>query len=81
MDKIPTAEEYIEAGNYPDSISGGTLYSVMIDFAKLHVKAALLSAALNAKSVGGNLAGTTARNRAYVDQNSILSSYPLTQIK
>jgi len=37
--KIPTAEEFLEKHNLPDSLSGGTLEFAMIEFAKLHCEA------------------------------------------
>jgi len=38
---MKTAEEFLEENNLPEALSGGTLKWAMIEFAKLHVEAAL----------------------------------------
>lgn len=54
---------------------GSKMKEIMINFAKAHVKQALIAAALKARVKGGPLQGTTARNRAYVDLDSITTAY------
>jgi hypothetical protein len=66
-----TAEEFLEKENLPESISGGTLNYAMIEFAKIHVTAALQAAeeiAIEFDSEGNY-------------DNSILNAYPLDLIK
>ncbi len=90
MEKIPTAEAWLkhfEENAYP----GTSISECMIEFAKLHVEAALKKASKNAKaSLGkdwirkeetihpGQLVDTIIIK---VDKDSILNSYPLTNIK
>lgn len=71
MSKIPTAEEFFEQdGTYPE---------LAIQFAKLHVKAALEAAAENAVAKENpNDFGT---GEIWVDSKSILNAYLLTLIK
>lgn len=68
MSKIPTAEEFMNLYH------GSTNPHALIEFAKLHVEAALKEAAEKAvtEEVWGDY---------YVDKNSILNSYPLKNIK
>lgn len=47
----------------------------MIEFAKLHVEAALKEASKNGSII------PTARNGHYINKNSILNAYPLDNIK
>jgi hypothetical protein len=75
MNKIPTAEEFWFK-NTGQNINQEE-YSAMIEFAKLHVEAALKEAS---KKV------TVTRDKEFytlsnVNKNSILKSYPLTNIK
>jgi hypothetical protein len=65
---MPTAREFYD--NHPSD----DCVIMMIEFAKLHVQAALKEAAEKAvtEEVWGDY---------YVDKNSILNSYPLTNIK
>lgn len=69
---IPTAEEFFE--------QGGTYPELAIEFAKLHVQAALESAVVN---VDAELVDTTddSRGLIVISPQSILNSYPLTNIK
>ena len=72
-----TVEEFLEQENYPDSLSGGTLHYVMIEFAKLHVEAALKEASEKAYFRDSNgFICTTEENK-----KSILNAYPLKNIK
>jgi len=50
MSRIPTAKEFLEQENLPETLSGGTLVFAMNEFAKLHVKAALEAATANRES-------------------------------
>ena len=84
MKQIPTAEEILNNNVYitqdgiedvHDSLS--TVADVMIEFAKLHVEAALKAASENArlKELEIHLSDGS------VDKDSILNSYPLENIK
>lgn len=64
-DILPTAEEMEQSGEYED------YSSMMTAFAKLHVQAALKSAAEKIKLKGGNIS----------DTNCILNSYNINQIQ
>ena len=76
MEKIPTAEEFAKENHsmktYPVD------WNVMIEFAKLHVEAALKEASEKADVI---FEGAGHSADAYVDKKSILNSYPLTNIK
>jgi hypothetical protein len=95
MKKIPTAEKYLQGSEtYDKDYPTISLYDAeqrMIEFAKLHVAAALKEASEKAKaSLGkdwirteetihpGQLVDTIIIK---VDKDSILNSYPLTNIK
>ena len=71
-----TAVEFLENNNLPETLSGGTLKWVMIEFAKLHVEAALKAAASEAHTKD-----VPFTDDVEVDQKSILNSYPLGNIK
>jgi len=82
MKQIPSAEEFLEKENLPDSLSGGTLKYAMIEFAKMHVEAALEAAAEN---VGMKKeCGCKTESECYaviccdtvIDKESILDAYP-----
>ena len=73
MEKIPTAEEFWIA--FQDS-SSFTVPEAMIEFAKLHVEAALKGA-----SATDLVSGRSYEHRTEYDKDSILNSYPLTNIK
>jgi hypothetical protein len=88
MEKIPTAKEFLESLDIEGS---PRRCKAMIEFAKLHVEAALKEASEKAKaSLGkdwirteetihpGQLVDTIIIK---VDKDSILNSYPLTNIK
>lgn len=96
MEKIPTATEFLLQNDDKDfrlSESGLNVSDVMIEFAKLHVEAALKEASKKSKVrkdtyVMGR--GTTEVEQMfnysngtshYVDQVSILTSYPPENIK
>jgi hypothetical protein len=77
MNKIPTAEEFM---NRPFG-QGCDTQTLMIEFAKLHVEAALREA--NESAFITNHKATLDDDRVYkkIDENSILNAYPLTLIK
>lgn len=88
MEKIPTAKKLINSkesdgvflsnGNYyySEYIDLKKVRKLMIEFAKLHVEAALKEASVKA-SVYADEGGYS----EFVDENSILNSYPLENIK
>ena len=78
MNQLPTAQEFLEYRTpkgidnvYPD------YWEAMIDFAKLHVEAALKKAAKNAyyRDFSGYI------RRSDENRDSILNAYPLTNVK
>lgn len=84
--KIPTAKEILsKQGTVKSPISGLETYlslnaeQAMVEFAKLHVKAALKAASekgeVYVEVCMGQRTGAT-----WVDEESILNSYPLTNI-
>lgn len=93
MEKIPTAKEFIENYIKENNDSYVDVEDALIEFAKLHVEAALKAASKSSKVrkdtyVMGR--GTTEVEQMfnysngtshYVDQVSILNSYPLENIK
>ncbi len=72
MEKIPTAE-YIFKENTGYGINQEE-YSAMIEFAKLHVEAAL-------KEAVKHLPYDDKINQSLLDERAILTSYPLENIK
>ena len=86
MENIPTAEELLNDRVYitqddiedvHDSIS--TVAEAMIEFAKLHVEAALKHASEKAEL--SNKPKFSGDYNLVVDEDSILNSYPLNKIK
>jgi hypothetical protein len=83
MEKIPTASEfyqnYIEENNHDSHID---IEEMMIEFAKMHVEAALKEASENAETEDvweGNTGSEYCDT--IVNKDSILNSYPLENIK
>ena len=76
MEKIPTALELFQAGEFTK------IQDVMIEFAKMHVEAALKEASEKAK-ITYEYSGNTGSEYCdeYVDKNSILNSYSLEKIQ
>ena len=73
---VPTAEEFLIRENLPiDILSGDDINFAMIEFAKLHVEAALKEASEKAEWKGYTLAAVEICNY------SILDAYPLENIK
>lgn len=87
MSKIPTTEEIIE--KMTDYWQGGKaqyiekdVKSAMIEFAKLHVQAALEAASKKAKTKEDiAIFAEGSYKTQVVDKESILKSYPLSNIK
>ncbi len=69
---VPTAEEFFLNTYFSDSIS----VQMMVEFAKMHVTAALKAASENA-TVYADEGGYS----EFVDEQSILNAYPLENIK
>jgi hypothetical protein len=87
MGKIPTAKELIETDYYhlhldTDSICLGSIETAMIEFAKLHVEAALKNASEKIK-LTDEVCEVLQEHwfEEYIDKSSILNSYPLDKIK
>jgi hypothetical protein len=76
MEKIPTAREFYDKHDSDDCVV------MMIDFAKMHVEAALKKASENAK-IRYDYSGNTGSEYCdeFVDKDSILNSYPSENIK
>jgi hypothetical protein len=79
---VPTATEFLMREDLPiDFLSGDDVNFAMIEFAKLHVEAALKEASKKAQikyEYSGNVGEYCDE---FVDINSILNSYPLDKIK
>ena len=82
MSKIPTAEEFIQqfAKDFKTKYegNGGTVANLMIEFAKLHVKAVLEAASEKADTCEK---AVSRGHETVVDKDSILNAYPLSNIK
>lgn len=85
MEKMPTAKKLSEKVGYGEiEIPNGSTFveTCMIEFAKLHVEAALKEASEKAEAfVRTNGEWTSSNVTAGVNKNSILNSYPLNKIK
>jgi len=73
--KIPTAKEFIEINS--ENYSLIDIEGIMIEFTKLHVEAALSNVDRLASLKCNNGKGF----RDFIDENSILNAYSLTNIK
>ena len=78
---IPTAEEIQEI--YLDKYGHGDVTSMLIEFAKLHVEAALKAASENAETINEGFYGRSGETEDYyeVNKDSILNAYTLENIK
>lgn len=76
MKKIPTAEEFLE-DNLSNPTKGWSEKKRLIEFAKLHVEAALKAAHKNAKVTSTGYP----QYNAVVTRYSIINAYPLENIK
>ena len=88
MSNIPTAEEFFYSIIVQSSIDENGNYSIcdiqeaLIEFAKLHVEAALKAASKQAKTKEDVAIFAEGSYRTQVvDKESILNSYPLENIK
>ncbi len=81
MNKMPTALEFLnEAQTNPTK--GWTTHKLMIEFAKLHVEAALKEASKKARCCDDAIVDLDHTIiDAYVEKDSILNSYSLENIK
>lgn len=75
---ILTAEEFLEEMDKDNDDLNSIIERAMIEFAKMHVEAALKEAAYNAEISDYDEHMQFAPN---IDENSILNAYPLTNIK
>lgn len=81
MEKLPTAEELLKLKetfdiNHP-TVSISDAIEAMIEFAKLHIEAALKAASEKSTIIRDEEFYTI----SYIDKNSILNAYPLTNIQ
>lgn len=88
MKPIPTADEYMR-DTWPNTLGGliengfeDQVNTALIEFAQMHVKAALEAAAEKATTSGDRIyADTSLISRKWlVDKDSIINAYPLTLI-
>lgn len=78
MEKILTAKEFWDFKCKTDELKSPG--DIMIEFAKLHVQAALKQAVIEASVEDYSVLGEDSLFYR-VEENSILNSYPLTNIK
>jgi len=84
MEKIPTAEEFCKKRGILEINDNTHTYTInadindFVEFAKLHVKAALEAAAENAKAFHQY---PWTHNEPYVDVHSVTSAYPDSNIQ
>jgi uncharacterized protein with PIN domain len=91
MKAIPTVKEFFKKysdntslteGYYAYLVEKESFEEAMIEFAKLHVEAALKEASENAKCCNGAIVDLDHTIiEAYVEKDSILNAYPLKNIK
>jgi len=74
--KINTAQDYADGICIRQNPKNGLIKEALIEFAKLHVEAALKEASKKAEAKNG----PGEWSYLYVDENSIINSYPLTNI-
>lgn len=78
MRQVPTAEEFLTEKGYPGFAKHTLIKEWMKEFAKLHVEAALKAAVDNYELNDFDASGEYAPD---IDEESILNSYPLENIK
>lgn len=85
---IPTAEEFLATEEYYKVENDYETQKALIEFAKLHVETALKAATENAKLNAYDRYGKCVKETYYGDEgeitvnsDSILTSYPLSNIK
>lgn len=74
--KINTAQDYADGICIRQNPKNGLIKEALIEFAKFHVEAALEEASKKAEAKNG----PGEWSYLYVDENSIINSYPLTNI-
>lgn len=80
MEKIPTAEEFLNQKPFINGMTRADQSIAMIEFAKLHVEAALKTASINAElDYGEGSCRDCASNK--INKESILTAYLLENIK
>lgn len=77
MKQLPTAQELLQTKGI-GGVQAKTISEWMIEFTKLHVEAALRSAACDAEAIPYS---EGAIGQCGVDEESILNAYPLDNIK
>jgi hypothetical protein len=81
VEKIPTAEEFIQGYDMNFKDGKSPLIHMLKEFAKLHVQAALQSASEQARATTrSNGEWISSNTDASVNKSSILNAYPLTNI-
>jgi hypothetical protein len=80
MAEIPTAEEFLISKNMPGFAKHTVVTQWMADFAKMHVEAALKEASEKGEIGDGDFI-SDGHYEKFIDKESILNSYPLTNIK
>lgn len=86
MDKIPSAKDWIKYYWIDDKNRDKSNEDLLIEFTKLHVKAALKLASEKAKQIEDPYSYTGNTGSEYpadyiIDKDSILNAYPLKNIK
>ena len=81
MKDIPTAEEFLNQKPFINGMTRLDQITAMIEFTKLHVEQALREASEKAKTEYIEPDGCATGDYYDVNKDSILNSYPLTNIK
>lgn len=81
MKQIPTAEEFLDLQHKTVPSTKFDIRQVMIEFAKLHIEAALKASYDNAEIENCGNPYDSEDDSKCVNKNSILNSYPLENIK
>ena len=76
--KVPTAEEFLQNS---DKTTFNAIENTMVEFAKLHVEAALKSASCSAEIESCGNPYDPSDDSKCVSEKSILNAYPLDNIK
>ena len=79
MNKIPTAEEILNDFHFNYKGDGNYVLEAMKEFAKLHYKAQLQAIVKNVRICESE--PMFGQVEVFVDKNSIINAYPLTNIK
>ncbi len=83
MNNTPTIEEFLTKENIHVNsyIDGVDMPELLFEFAKIHVNAALIAAAANVRMHFPDGLGGEGTRSMEIDKNSILNSYPESNIK